>query len=293
MDAITDVEAIKALAHFQAKYAKLSCKAFLGEDGDSIFHPKFSWFRHSSSIVSIVGSGNLTAGGLRSNCEAFCVSKLSPREAVGWESKWSSWMRERRAELLAIDDPRVSKRAEENRRIKRLLKRRQDESVSETDEGDLIVGPPKGAQAKVLVAEIPRGGPRWQQGNFNLETFNEFFGAAPGRTQRILLGHLSIDGVRGSVEERPSIASHSQNYRFELDAGAGLEYPATGRPIAVFVRIATRTFRYRLLMPGTPGFTQARAYLQKEIGASPHRMRRHITTWQHIRGQVFARGLAE
>jgi len=43
----------------------------------------------------------------------------------------------------------------------------------------------------------------------------------------------------------------SQNYRFELEAAAGLPYPTSGRPIGIFIRLSTRMFIYKIFMPET------------------------------------------
>jgi hypothetical protein len=104
----------------------------------------------------------------------------------------------------------------------------------------------------VLLAEIPKSGNRWNQANFDVDTFETFFGAKAGdNSQRILLRNILSDRSLGRIEVRPSVSVISQNYRFELEAAAGLEYPHEGRPIGVFIRISTRMFIYKLFMPET------------------------------------------
>jgi hypothetical protein len=144
----------------------------------------------------------------------------------------------------------------------------------------------------VLVAEIPRGGSRWNQANFNLETFRGFFGASPGKTQRIILTHIAIDGTAGNQEIRPSVSVKSNNHRFELEAASGLAYPSKGRPIAIFVRVATRTFRYRLLMPGDLGYRQAARFLNQRAPQDGNQMQRFVTTVKEVRNKIFLRKLA-
>jgi len=101
-----------------------------------------------------------------------------------------------------------------------------------------------------LFAEIPRSGNRWNQANFDVGTFESFFGATAGdNSQRILLRNVESAKVLGDIEIRPSVSVRSRNYRFELEAAAGLTYPDTGRPVGIFIRLSTRMFIYRIYMP--------------------------------------------
>lgn len=107
--------------------------------------------------------------------------------------------------------------------------------------------------SEALIAEIPRSGSRWQQVNFDKKSFEEFFGATCGENgvYRILFRSMTKDGILQEVEVRPSVSVSSQNYRFELDAAKGLDYPTgTERPLGVFVKVSPRDFIYQLVMPG-------------------------------------------
>jgi hypothetical protein len=95
----------------------------------------------------------------------------------------------------------------------------------------------------------------------------------------------------GSQEVRPSVAVRSQNYRFELEAAAGLPYPANGRPIGIFVRIATRTFRYRLLMPDDRLYGQVDNFLSGHRPQVGTRVRRLVTSLIALKGKTFLSGL--
>ena len=85
---------------------------------------------------------------------------------------------------------------------------------------------------------------------------------------------MNADGTAGEVESRPSVSVRSQNYRFELEAAAGLDYPERGRPVGVFVNVAPRTFRYRLLMPDDRSYTTVFNLLVSLYGGRADRMRR-------------------
>ena len=128
----------------------------------------------------------------------------------------------------------------------------------------------------VLIAEIPRSGNRWKQANFDRETFEHYFGATCGENgeYRILLKNVNTDGSLKKTEVRPSVSVSSQNYRFELEAASGLEYPeGAHRPIAIFAKVSCRDFIYELLMPGEANYTRVQEFI-KETPVSVNRVRR-------------------
>lgn len=110
---------------------------------------------------------------------------------------------------------------------------------------------------EVLVAEIPKSGNRWKQVNFSKEIFENFFGATCGENgvYRVLLKSINSRGIMGETEIRPSVSVSSHNYRFELNAATGINYPEDGkRPIGVFAKVSERDFLYELIMPGDEGY---------------------------------------
>ena len=281
-ESFTDVPALDALLSSQNAHPQLQISAFIGDEHDDhIFHPKVCWFEAASGGIFLVGSGNLTAGGLRGNCEAFTQQQLRPRELVSLQRNWSSWLQCHESHLLPLTDARVRACAQQNRRSRT---RRTRSVLGEDEQGNIVVGRTTSDASSVLVAEIPRSGDRWNQANFSLRIFKDFFGATPGKTQRIVLVHVGEDGVEGPTEVRPSVAVSSHNYRFELDAASGVRYPQQGRPIAVFVRIGRRTFRYRLCMPGSASHREAGRILSQATGISASSVRRVATTAAGLRG---------
>jgi hypothetical protein len=293
LDAVTDTAALDALNACVAADGRLKVRVFLGDSATSLFHAKMCWFRHPKQSIWLVGSGNLTAGGLRGNCEAFTATKLDQPTHATLENEWSSWLKFHDKHLFPVDHPEVRKRALQNSGIEQGVGGKRRPVIVEEPGGNISVGVPQTSTAAVLIAEIPRSGNRWNQANFDLDTFQNFFGASPGRTQRIILTHIGSDGRTGSQEVRPSVAVSSQNYRFELEAAAGLPYPDHGRPIAIFVRIATRTFRYRLLMPGTRLYGQANRFLRAHSTQVGTHVRRFVTSLKALRGAPFLAGLAD
>ncbi len=254
MDAITDEKALDTLKELERQYENLTCSAYLHGNSGTIFHPKFSWFKNTDGGGQVVlGSGNLTASGLRRNREAFSVINVSQSEIEHIETYWNSWLQESTHYLKPLNDQDVINKARSNkfrRRVPVLPALPDDEGEREEEGAEELEEWGYDEESRVLIAEIPRSKDRWNQANFNKETFIEFFGATPGNnSQRILLRNVQDDAMLAEIEVRPSVSVKSQNYRFELGAAAGIGYPLTGRPIAVFVRLSKRVFLYSLFMP--------------------------------------------
>lgn len=293
VDAITDNVALDTLAMCLARHSGLRARVFIGKSNATLFHAKMCWFRRRNRGVCIVGSGNLTAGGLRGNYEAFSVAQLSLTQQVALEHTWSSWIKFHAGDLLPLDHQTVRKRAGLNSGKEPRSSNKLRDVLLEDSQGNVSVGAAHTGSASVLLAEIPKSGDRWNQANFDVQTFRDFFGATPGHTQRILLTHVNYNGSVGPQEVRPSVAVSSHNYRFELEAASGLSYPSRGRPIAVFVKVATRTFRYRLLMPGSAEHRLAEDYLKSHCLLSSNRVRRLVTKVEALKRAKFFEGLAE
>jgi len=275
VDAVTTLSALELLTDLVNAHQKLSVRVFMSEARHNLFHPKLCWFRGPKGSA-LVGSGNLTAGGLRGNREAFAVLPLDKKAQIQVEDQWNAWLAFNSPQLHSTTSPSARKRAGKNKPSDLAIHEGQT-LIKEDSQGKISVRAPNQADTSVLIAEIPRSGDRWNQANFDVDTFENFFGAKLGHTQRIILTHVDTDGSEGQEEIRPSVAVRSKNYRFELDACAGLAYPKRKRPICIFVRAATRTFRYRLLMPGTVSHSIAENYLIENCPNRGHRVGRHVT----------------
>jgi hypothetical protein len=201
------------------------------------------------------------------------------------ERQWNDWINSHVVWLKPPDNRQVLERAALNIPTRRGRTGRvepvvEEEVLSEVDE--IAIALPQ-LNDPVLIAEIPRGSTRWNQANFDLANFRSFFGVEPGVTQRILLQHVSEDGTLGNIESRPSVSVKSHNYRFELEAAAGLDYPNQDRPIGVFLQIATRSFKYRLLMPEDPSYSIMASFLDDNWRGRSDRVRRITTNVEALR----------
>ncbi len=265
VDAVTTPAALKALAQAAAEFKNLEVRAFL-HDRKGLFHPKLCWFSHGVGAVVIVGSSNLTVGGLAANWEAFALVDVDEEQAVLLVQQWHRWIALNEPNLWPIDHEAVLARAALN--IRPMTSRGSGQDVRPPASPDL--------RDPVLVAEIPRSGPRWKQANFDLHTYVSFFQAKPGTRRRVFLWHVGPDGEPGEVEVRPTVDVASHNFRVELGAATGLAYPSAGPPIVVFRRVATRRFVYRLLMPDEPGYSELTAMLDANYDGSAAQKRRIV-----------------
>nr|WP_277988355.1 phospholipase D family protein [Salipiger thiooxidans] len=114
---------------------------------------------------------------------------------------------------------------------------------------------------EILVAQIPKGGDRWNQGNFSLEIMKSFFGINPTAGGTITLHEIDSAGSVGKSEPTHVFQSKSHNYRFALRSVNGQNYPTAGRPIAIFRRVAATEHRYRVIFPGDAGHSALEAFL--------------------------------
>jgi hypothetical protein len=90
------------------------------------------------------------------------------------------------------------------------------------------------------------------------------------------------NGLFSDIEIRPSVSVVSQNYRFELEAAAGLDYPSSGRPISIFIRVSTRMFLYVIVMPMDNFYQTVRQFLDQKWEGRADRMKRICTTVQQL-----------
>lgn len=216
IDQITSAAAINRLKEYQDRYASLEVKAFLHNNSNSLFHPKISYFTKENGQGSlIIGSGNLTAGGLRKNREAFAVINLSEQDLKNIDAYWNNWIKQSAIYLKPLTNDDVITKVKANTIRAKAWKDIQvpevagftaeevssdTESVEETNEWKFQ------GSSLVLFAEIPKSGNRWKQANFDLHTFESFFGATAGdNSQRILLRNAISANVLGEIEVRPSV----------------------------------------------------------------------------------------
>ncbi|MDI9310233.1 MAG: phospholipase D family protein [Limnohabitans sp.] len=311
IDEITNLASLETLNEIKEAKPNLTVKAFDHNNRGSLFHPKLSYFKNQDeSGVLIVGSGNLTLGGLRRNREAFSLLQLSVDELTRIEQYWNAWILQSNELLKDIDNADVIRKVTDNQYIRRTRIRRPDEEAAIEEEipvvelDDIETFHQDGWQfypdSEVLIAEIPQSGNRWKQANFGIETFTNFFGATPGdNSQRVLLRNINDNLTLSEIEVRQSVTVASRNYRFELNAASGLPYPNNGKPIGVFVKVTTRMFLYHIYLPGQPLHSELNEWLQtnwsggRRIDVMKRITRRVSEINDIIRPSVFSRYLVQ
>ncbi|SAH91597.1 Predicted HKD family nuclease [Bordetella ansorpii] len=295
VDAITDGKAVDELTEVATSLPGLGARVLVPTYPRSIFHPKFAWFDRGNGGWLLTGSGNLTAGGLRWNIEAFSVQELDADQMAATRALWDAFLQRTADCQFDPADPRVVALLERNTLRRKAMYEAGIEHPGEVEEdviddgqageGEKVVGggqqpqpsdevPPIEDETLVLIAEIPNGGDRWEQANFSKKMFIDFFGASTTQRRKAYFFHVRPDGTLGEQEVRQAVVVKSRNFRFELDAAKGLEYPVGGRPIGIFARIAVRTFLYMLLLPGFEGYEQITQLLDSRGEGVPRKMRR-------------------
>lgn len=268
MDGITNTECVEYLKKTDPRIFDI--KAYIPNTSSAIFHPKFCILANDSKSKGwlIIGSGNLTVRGIRKNQEAYTAIELSESDLNEVLKTWENWLNATNKNIKNLNDEVVTARALRNSHTFRRpstkgvrssgSKTGRKDPSTQTPAGDTFSSERKDLdgwlfnnESEVLIAEIPKASTRWNQANFDKKTYLEYFaGSLVTSKKQVILRHVSpVNGVLESIEYRPCVAVKSQNYRVELSAASGLDYPKSAAPIAVFINVGKRTFIYSLFMP--------------------------------------------
>lgn len=260
VDAVTTAEALSCLRRLQdISQGRSSIRAFSSVPG-SLFHPKlFIFERADGSGDVVIGSNNLTPGGLESNTEiAVLFEHLSPGELAEWDNIWQQATTIQSA-LSDIDDELIAQiryeRQREPRRRRRVAMRAEEEPE------------PSAVGTRVLVRYVAKAGGRTSQVHFSLEKVRDFFGLMPGDTTEISLQMVQPSEDLGRIERgrRLVFSSVNRNPKIEM---AGLryrlppDYPTGGRAILIIQGVELNHYRYMTLLPSEPGYEQLRDHLE-------------------------------
>ncbi len=298
---------------FKILKGKVNCRLTIVALGNAEFHPKcYAIIQHDKSKTALVGSQNLTFPGTAKNFEAGIILNTNDGDSsdvidkiIDSIEKWSTATEIEGAfqinTIKDLDDLKQSKiigqsniEAKMSTRKKLRGQRNPKKQIQKNvkllwsqkrkprpGHGSRIGSGP--INPAVLIAEIPNASGRWNQANFDKNSYQNYFGFTIGSTQYISLQHVNNGGILGETENRPGVSVKSMNYRVELSAARGLVYPSGSRPIAIFVRDTPTTFRYCLLMPRDPGFQIMLNYLIAQLGNPGHRMRRMTTDYLSLK----------
>ena len=289
IDAVTTRNTLVRLQELEQELERLDVRIFWNPT-DALFHPKVARFEYPDGCrTMIVGSGNLTPGGLRQNFEAFSIMRATADETLDVTS-WDRFLIEHAADMRAIDESALERAAQNVVRGRRRLRDVEPDSevapgVAESVlAGPLVdIEPPVGRTDRFLVARVPKAGERWHQIHFNRNVIEEFFRVQHGTTQRVYLAECRQDGTFAEQEVRPCVYSDAnKNPKIEIASHHGEPYPDAGPPIAVYRELQVRSFAYMLLMPGDPGY-DAMFSLTEDLPTVGRGVRRVITNTHDIR----------
>lgn len=287
-ESITNPSAVRKLREYNKKYKNLSIKAYIGE-GKGIFHPKYNWVQSVKPNEGKVwtSSANLTFNAFSKNKEwSLLVKGVSDAQMEDIRNAWMDWYSNAEPYLYGIEDDELMKKVQarcvqEKKAVEHAS--RGDKygtiklTLAEKEYYEKILSDMQDAmddaywyfskESPILIAEIPKGGDRWQQCNFSESIFVHYFGAEKGvnGTYKITLRCVHTDGSMGKMELRPSVSVKSKNYRFEIDDAKGYDYPEDGsRPIVVFAQIGGQQFLYELVMPNNRNYKHIKAFVDAE-----------------------------
>lgn len=286
IDAITNRATLERFQELERQFPSLSVRVFWNRWG-GLFHPKFMHFKYADGRQTfIVGSGNLTPGGLQDNFEAYSILRAARREKIDLSSL-DTFLAQHAGDIRAIDTEALERAAKNVFRGGGRRRRRDTEP-------DVVVEPAtpeeeeearEAAGQRILVAQVPAAGGRWHQVHLNEEVVEQFFQVHPESPQRAFLRERGADGSLGEQEIRPCVMSHTnKNRKIELKARPGVAYPQDGPPIAIFRELQVRTFEYMLLLPGEPGYAEM-LRLTKELPSVGKGLPRVITDVATAKGR--------
>jgi|GEM_PF-1510410 len=287
IDAVTNRRTLSRLQELELEHERLSVQVFWNPT-NALFHPKVARFEYPDGRRSmIVGSGNLTPGGLHQNFEAFSIMRASGVENLDVLS-WDRFFTDHATDIREIDEAaleRAAKNVMHGRRPRRDVEP-EPGALAEPAAGEpaASVEPPVGQTDRFLVARVPRAGRRWHQVHFNIDVIEQFFRVHHGTTQRVYLVECRQDGSFAEQEVRPCVYSPAnKNLKIEVASHHGDPYPDTGPPIAVYRELQARSFAYMLLMPGEPGYAEMFA-LTETLPAVGRGLERVITNSAAVSG---------
>ena len=257
VDAVTNRATLERMQELERHHANFRPSVFWNETG-GLFHPKLSDFGlENGGRILIVGSGNLTPGGLRGNFEAYTVVRAEEGDEIDI-SALEEFL-ERHAGGIRRIDEEVLERAAANI-VRPLAGARRGAVQVRRPRPRARKGAPAARSAegfgRVLLAQVPSAGGRWAQVHFNAHVIHSYFRLNRLDTERVYLTRVLDDAARADMEVRRCVfsAGSNRNHKIEIAAAKNRDYPDDGRPILIFGERQLRTYDYVLLLPGDNGY---------------------------------------
>lgn len=253
IDAVTNRPTLERLRELGRRNTQFRPRVFWNET-HGLFHPKLSDFQYADGHRTlIVGSGNLTPGGLMNNFEGYTIISVDRAEDLD-VSALDEFLDRHSDRIREIDDEALERAARNLIRPIRGARHAGGIVVPQRrrQRRALAVGE---AFDRILIARVPAAGGRWAQVHFNADVVSDYFRIADTQTQRVYLTHVDSRGERDEVEVRQCVFSQTnRNHKIEIGAARGRGYPEESPPILVFRERQLRAFDYMLLSPGEAGY---------------------------------------
>lgn len=291
----TNREAVARLFALQESYlGQFSCRVFHAASNTGIFHPKLYVHRSRTSVSAIVGSANLTLGGLANNFESIIAYRDLPvhsKEANYLMDVWNTYAAPKRP--LKTGFLRSLTRAYTRELLARLPRSSRIE-VSGAGEGI------KSVWESVSQVKLPRSNERIQtqqsiarvpvrafliidiltetrstQMQLPLAVVEKFFRIAKDQEGSIQLSHIRGGQVTQPIE-RKLVMSSGQNMQRLMRRIEMPQIRAQTRPLAaIFCRLASGRFAVALVLRGTSSYKKVSGILAAHGQQPDHARRRY------------------
>ena len=287
-NAITTPFALEEIVRLKQRFgSRVDAKAF-SNHSVGLFHPKVYLFNTAERLTSvIVGSSNLTSGGLSKNIETNLVlTNLEQNIAAELDALWDEFWNHEDAEILnqdIIDRVRIRYKKELKSRLKLP---RVEEEVAE----DVTISETSSAE-RVLVRFIPLAGNRTSQMHFTKDIVEKFFGFHVTEPKTIKLQEVSPLGELSGIESRLLVYSTvNRNPKVEINGVKRLttsDFVNNIHPILVMEAIGDLSYRYLILKVGEPGYDNLsrRLEMKPSIGNALKYWITDVRTLLHVWGE--------
>lgn len=261
-DMVTTAEALVRLRDLENMSEGRCSVRVLEDPSRGLFHPKaFIFERTDGSGAVLIGSNNVTPGGLENNIEAaVLIDDLSNQEMEPWRQFWQRLLGLGPV-LHSITDDLIARVREERKRQRGPRRRR----VRTTEEIDpvLVQGNPR-----ILLRYIAGAGGRTSQVHFSRRMAEQFFGLSPAENRTISIQMVQPEQPPGRLERnRPLVFSQvNKNSRIEMrgvQERLPHDYPSGWYAILLVQEVESGRFRYMTLIPTDHGYNEVDNYLKQ------------------------------
>ena len=177
IDAVTNRPTLERLRELEHLNRRFRPKVFWNES-TGLFHPKISDFTYEDGRRTlIVGSGNLTPGGLKKNFEGYTIVSADGTEGLD-VSALDEFLSRHSADIRSIDDEALERAArnlvrpiQNARRAGSIVVPRRRQRAATAPRPVPVLG-----FDRVLIARVPAAGGRWAQVHFNADVVRDYRG---------------------------------------------------------------------------------------------------------------------